>query len=208
MILVGWDIHTGVVLGRPISTSVGMAQFTLPIDAPIPKDRAKEAVLPRTEDDPPTPLTRAVWACHIMLPLRAIVELEKEGAWPKNFAKVDALHRQLLELEAQTPAYFRLENPDTRFDDNADCFWIPAVRATLPQLMSFNFMALHRPYIFTRPKSRTAALHASLNMLHAQRLHFQSLQPQQYKTSVPPVCLPITLGSTDRPQLLSVLWHF
>ncbi|KAK0626773.1 hypothetical protein B0T14DRAFT_117976 [Immersiella caudata] len=185
MILVGWDVHTGVVLGRPISTSAGMAQITLPIDAPVPKDRSKTPVRPRTEDDPPTPLTRALWAYHIMVPLRAIVELEKEGAWPKNFSKVDALHQQLLDLESQTPPYFRLENPDTRFDYHPDCYWLPAVRATLPQLMSFNFMALHRPYIFTRPKSRTAALRASLNMLHAQRLHFQSLKPQQYKTSVP-----------------------
>lgn len=184
MILVGWDVHTGVVLGRPISISVGMASPTLPVDAPIPKDRSKTPVLPRNENDPPTPLTRAIWAYHVMVPLRHIVELEKEGACPKDFSKVDALHRQLLDVESQTPPYFRLENPDTRFDDHPDCYWLPYVRATLPQLMSFNFMALHRPYIFTRPKSRTAALRASLNMLHAQRLHFQSLKPQQYKTSV------------------------
>lgn len=115
MILVGWDIHTGVVLGRPVSET-GMARITLPVDCPVPKDRSKTPVLPRAEDDPPTPLTRAIWAYHIMVPLRAIVEMEKEGAWPKNFAKVDALHQTLLDLEAQTPSYFRLENPDTRFD--------------------------------------------------------------------------------------------
>ena len=115
MILVGWDIHTGVVLGRPVSET-GMARITLPVDCPVPKDRSKTPVFPRAEDDPPTPLTRAIWAYHIMVPLRAIVEMEKEGAWPKNFAKVDALHQTLLDLEAQTPSYFRLENPDTRFD--------------------------------------------------------------------------------------------
>ncbi|KAK1760644.1 fungal-specific transcription factor domain-containing protein [Echria macrotheca] len=182
MILVGWDVHTGVVLGRPISINAGMAAPTLPIDAPIPRDRSREPVLPRGENDPPTPLTRAICAYHVMLPLREIVELEKEGPCPKDFGKVDALHRRMLEIEAKTPAFFRLDNPDTRFDDHPDCYWLPAVRATLPQLMSFNFMALHRPYIFTRPKSRTAALRASLNMLHAQRLHFQSLKPHQYKT--------------------------
>lgn len=182
MILVGWDVHTGVVLGRPISISVSMASPTLPVDAPIPKDRSRTPVLPRSENDPPTPLTRAIWAYHVMAPLREIVELEKEGACPKDFSKVDALHQRMLEIEAQTPPYFRLENPDTTFDDHPDCYWLPFVRATLPQLMSFNFMALHRPYIFTRPKSRKAALLASLNMLHAQRLHFQSLKPQQYKT--------------------------
>ncbi|KAK3944540.1 OMPdecase-domain-containing protein, partial [Diplogelasinospora grovesii] len=186
MILVGWDVHTGAVLGRPTTINYTFGgpnhQPSLPIDAPIPKCRSKTPVTTREEDGPPTPLTRALWAYQIMCPLRDILELEKEGPCPKDFSKVDQLHQRLLELEAQTPPYFRLENPDMRFDELPGCYWIPYVRATLPQLMAFNLMALHRPYIFTRRKSRTEALKASLDMLHSQRLHFQSLKPQQYKT--------------------------
>ncbi|KAK3344125.1 fungal-specific transcription factor domain-containing protein [Lasiosphaeria hispida] len=182
MILIGWDTHTGAVLGRPTTINFSAVQPTLPIDAPAPKDRSRTPVLPREEDDPPTTLTRAIWAYHVMAPLRDILELEKEGPSPKDFSKVDMLHQRLIDVDAQTPAWFRLENPDTRYDDHPDCYWLPSVRATMPQLMMFNQMALHRPYIFTRPHSRTEALKASLGMLHAQRLHFKSLQPHQYKT--------------------------
>ncbi|KAK3371551.1 fungal-specific transcription factor domain-containing protein [Lasiosphaeria ovina] len=181
MILIGWDVHTGLILGRPITISLGMTPPTLPIDAPIPKDRSKTPVLPRGENDSPTPLTRSLWAHEIMLPLREVLELEKEGPCPKDFGRVDRLHQELLDLDARTPSWFRMVNPDTRFDSLPECHWLPYVRTTLPQLMAFNFMALHRPYIFTRPESRTEALRASLRMLHAQKAHFKSLPPQQHR---------------------------
>ncbi len=181
MILVGWDIHTGIVLGRPTTIDRSINP-TLPVDALPPKDTSKTPVIARSEDDPPTPLTRALWAYETMAPLRDILDMEKEGPCPKNFVRVDQVHETLLMMEEHTPPYFRLENPDTRFDSYPECYWLPFVRATLPQLMSFNFMALHRPYIFTRAKSRTEALRASLAMLQAQRMHFHSLKPQQYKT--------------------------
>jgi hypothetical protein len=183
MILVGWDLHMGAVLGRPTTINLNsMSGPTLPVDAPIPKDRSKTPVTVRGENDPPTPLTRALWAYQIMYPLREILDLEKEGPCPKDFSKVDRLHQRLQDIDAQTPSYFRLDNPDMTYDDLPKCYWIPYCRATLPQLLSFNLMALHRPYIFTRPQSRTRALQASLDMLHAQRIHFQGLKPQQYKT--------------------------
>lgn len=184
ILLISWDLHTGIVLGRPTILSSD-AHYTMPVDAPIPKnykDRRTTPVAPRGENDPPTPLTRALWAYECMKPLRDILDLEKEGQCPKDFSKVDHIHQDLLDLEARTPAYFRIENPDTRYDDLPECYWVPLVRATLPQLMSFNFMALHRPYVFTRPHSRKEALKASFDMLRAQREHFASLSPQQYKT--------------------------
>lgn len=181
MLLLGWDLHTGVVLGRPTTVS-HTSPPTLPVDAPIPTDRSRTPVQPRGDNDPPTPLTRAIWAYTVMRPLRDIIELESEGPCPKDFSRVDAIHQQLVELEDRTPAYFRLENPDNRFDHLPECHWLPSVRASLPQLIAFNVMALHRPYIFTRAKSRTEALKSSLKALDSQKLHFQSLKPQQYKT--------------------------
>jgi hypothetical protein len=186
-ILIGWDVHTGIVLGRPISIDRSM-EPTLPVDAPIPKDRSKTPVQPRSEDDPPTPLTRALWSYKVMCVLRDVLDLEQDGPCPKSFARVDKVHEDLQRLEAETPAYFRLENPDKRFDNLPECWWLPSVRATLPQLQAFDYMALHRPYIFTRPKSRSEALKACLRMLQAQRLQFQNLKPSQYKTWVHSAC--------------------
>lgn len=184
--LVGWDLHTGVILGRPLTIDSRPdrepAVFTMPVDAPIPRDRRSTPVVARNElDDPPTPLTRALWAYRCMAPLRDILDLERDGPCPKDFSKVDEMERRLRELQDQTPPYFRLENPDERFDSLPECYWLPYVRANLPQLIQFNFMALHRPYIFTRKRSRTEALKASLEMLQVQRMHFLSLKPNHFK---------------------------
>jgi hypothetical protein len=184
MTLVMWDAHMAVVLGRPTTTNLGMAPPSLPADAPPPNDRTRNPVIPRGESDPPTPVTRAIWTYHLLAPLKDIIELEKDGPCPKNFVRVDRVHRELLDLDARTPPFLRRENPDTQWDALPECHWLPLGRIILQQLVPFELMALHRPYIFTRPKSRTEALKASLDMLHAQKLHFAALKPQMYKTWV------------------------
>ncbi|KAK4155044.1 OMPdecase-domain-containing protein [Chaetomidium leptoderma] len=181
MTLVSWDVHMASVLGRPTATNLCIAEPSLPVDAPVPKDRSTTPILPRSENDPPTPLTRLLWGYNIARPLKEILDMEKDGPCPKDFARVERLHSELLELDARTPPCLRLENPDTRFDALPECHWLPLARVVLPQVLTFELMALHRPYIFTRPRSRTEALKASLDMLHAQRLHFMALRPQMYK---------------------------
>lgn len=170
-ILMVWDVHVGIVLGRPTTIDMRLP-YTLPVDAPTPKDPSRTPVTQRKENEPPSLITRTLYVYKIIIALADIKELEKEGPCPKDFSKVDRLHEKLLDLEAQTPAYFRKQNPDTRFDDLPECFWIPLVRDQLHPLVWLNFMALHRPYIFTRPHSRTEALKASLKMLEAQRDNF------------------------------------
>ncbi|KAI1213638.1 uncharacterized protein F4807DRAFT_408538 [Annulohypoxylon truncatum] len=182
MTLLGWDLHTGAVLGRPTSVDFRLVNRSLPVDSLIPKDTRKSPIMQRGENDPPTPLTRALWSWEVMRPLRDILDLEKEGPFPKDFSKVEKIHQELLDLQARTPPPFRLQNPDTRFDELPECRWLPFVRPTLPQLISFNIMALHRPYVFTRVTSRHEALKASLDMLEAQKIYFSLLKPQQHKT--------------------------
>ncbi|KAK7920870.1 fungal specific transcription factor domain-containing protein [Apiospora marii] len=218
MILVVWDLHTGAVLGRPTSVDYRPLKRSLPIDAQIPKDRRKTPIYPRGEDDPPTPLTRALWTFEIMKPLREILDLEKEGPFPKDFSKVERIHQDLLDLQARMPAALRLDNPDTRYDDLPECWWLQMMRPTLPQTLSFNFMALHRPYIFTRASSRYEALKASLAMLEAQRYQFAALSPHQYKTfslffgtfdAIVMVASIYILFPKEHPELLSsALQHF
>ncbi|KAK4205793.1 hypothetical protein QBC40DRAFT_2238 [Triangularia verruculosa] len=187
MTLVVWDVHMAGVLGRPTTINLTAVPPSLPVDVKGDSPGASPSgelmpIVERGENEPPTPLTRALWAYHIMAPMREILELEKEGACPRDFGRVDRLHEEVVSIESKTPSFFRLENPDTRWDDKEDCYWLPLARVILPQLSSFELMALHRPYIFTRPKSRTEALKASLGMLNAQRLHFMALRPALYKT--------------------------
>ncbi|TGJ85203.1 hypothetical protein E0Z10_g3531 [Xylaria hypoxylon] len=182
LILMGWDLHTGAVLGRPTSIDHRFISRSFPIDALIPKNGKRIPLVPRTDDDPPTPLTRMIWSWQVMKTLRDIQDLEKEGPFPKDFSKVEKIHTEILDIKARTPPPFRSENPDTRFDQLPECWWVPYARAQLPQLHAFNILALHRPYVFTRAASRNAALKASLEMLESQRLQFAALDTAQHRT--------------------------
>ncbi|KJR85369.1 uncharacterized protein SPSK_08412 [Sporothrix schenckii 1099-18] len=184
MTLVSWDIQMGAILGRPITVDP-TARMTLPIDCIMPKTYAERSTMPvqaRGENDPPTPLSRAIWSFEAISPLRPILEFEKEGPCPRDFSRIDELHETIVEIESRTPPVFRVDNPDTRYDNLPGFAWLPSIRATTPQVIIFNYMALHRPYIFTRAKSRTEALKACIRMLQVQRVYFASLKPQQYKT--------------------------
>ena len=67
-----WDIHMALVLGRPATIDNRDGKPPFPIDAPIPKNRREVAPAPRTELDPPTPLSVLLWTCEISAPLVSI----------------------------------------------------------------------------------------------------------------------------------------
>lgn len=201
MLLSGWDIHTAMVLGRPAAIDDN-TELMLPVDVSITANRPATPVMPRGADDVPTPLTRAIWAYRVMKNLRQIQALEKEGSYPEDFSLVDRLDQELRQLDQNIPPYFRRRNPDKSFDSIPECYWLPAARATLLQLLSFDLMALHRPYIFTRPESRSRALEACLDMLQAQREHFESIEENQYKTFF------LFFGTFDAIVLIASIYTF
>ncbi|KAI1328051.1 hypothetical protein F5Y16DRAFT_369940 [Xylariaceae sp. FL0255] len=183
LILVSWDLHTGAVLGRPTSIDHRMVNRAPPIDAALPKNPNRlEPLIQRTSDDPPTPLARTICGWEIMKSLRDILDLEKEGPFPTDFTKVDRLQDQIIQARTRVPASLRHENPDTRFDNLPDYWWVEPARAQLTQLSAFNVVALHRPYVFTRYESRHEALKSSLEMLEAQRRQFEVLNISQHRT--------------------------
>lgn len=171
-----------MVLGRPGTVDWNQTLPTPPIDAAIPKDRSKTPVIPRDDEkDHPTPLTRILYTNQLAGPLKAIQNLEKDGPCPKDFSKVDEVHRSIRDLEDAMPPVFRLENPDTRWDDLPDMDWIQACRYYFAQLHQFSLMALHRPYVFNRKESRSEAIQASLRMLELQKMTFHGLPPDSWR---------------------------
>ncbi|KAK4167353.1 OMPdecase-domain-containing protein [Cladorrhinum sp. PSN259] len=199
MTLVVWDVHMACVLGRP--TTIGLDLIKEGIA--LPKDDRE------SESSPPTPLTRALWGYKVMAPMREILELERiqgnngggaAGLDEEFYARIEKLHLECVRLAKEMPACFRPENPDTTWDKVADCYWLPAARVLMPQIMSFELMALHRPYIFTRQESRREALKASLEMLGAQRLHFSMLKANMYKT------FSLFFGTFDAIVLLATIY--
>jgi hypothetical protein len=181
MLLSLWDIHMGVVLGRPTTIDSRDGKPTFPIDAPIPKNRREVAPAPRTDKDPPTPLTMLLWNVEIAAPLWDIFNLEKEDPRQNNIAKVEKMHTLLNQISLHCPPFFRHQNPDTTFDHLPECGWLPATRQYFRNATNFTIMALHRPYIFTNPSSRTAALKAGLEILRAQRAYFNLIRVNHYK---------------------------
>jgi hypothetical protein len=181
LILSLWDIHMALILGRPTTVDPRDGKPPFPIDAPIPKNRREVAPAPRTESDPPTPLSVLLWSCELSAPLWDIFALEKEDPHQNNFEKVEKMHVMIKQISLQCPPYFRAQNPDTSFDDHVDCHWLAKSRLTFQTNAAFTTMALHRPYIFTNSISRTEALKAGLDILRAQRAYFNYLTSTHYK---------------------------
>lgn len=176
-----WDIHMAIVLGRPTTIDPRDGKPAFPIDAPIPQNRREVAPAPRTDLDPPTPLTMLLWTAEIAAPLWDIFNLEKEDPHQNNFAKVKKMHLLINQITLHCPPYFRAENPDTTFDSHPECYWLSRARPGFQNGAAFTIMALHRPYIFTNSTSRTAALRAGLDILRAQRKIFNLLAAKDYK---------------------------
>ncbi|PMD28830.1 hypothetical protein L207DRAFT_446492 [Hyaloscypha variabilis F] len=181
MLLSLWDIHMAVVLGRPTTIDSRDGKPTFPIDAPIPVNRREIAPAPRTDSDPPTPLTMLLWNVEVAAPLWDIFNLEKEDPRQNNIARVEKMHKLLNQISMHCPPFFRHENTDTSFDHLPGCTWLPAARQYFRSTTNFTIMALHRPYIFTNPSSRTAALKAGLEILRAQRAYFDLIRVNHYK---------------------------
>ncbi|RDW88945.1 hypothetical protein BP6252_00977 [Coleophoma cylindrospora] len=181
LLLSVWDVHMALVLGRPTTIDLRDCWATFPIDAPVPKNRREVAPMPRSDSDPPTPLTALLWTAEITAPLRDILALEKEGPHPKDPSKIEKMHNQILLIGDQCPAFFRSENPDTTWDNYPDCYWLPRSRPGFANGIAFTIMALHRPYIFTNSSSRAAALNAALDILRAQQAYFGHLNAKHYK---------------------------
>ncbi|ROT42490.1 hypothetical protein SODALDRAFT_326646 [Sodiomyces alkalinus F11] len=182
MVLLMWDLHCAVVLGRPGTVDWRAPRPSLPIDAPIPKDRRRTPLSVRDEErDPPSPVTKQLASFNLMAPLVQVVELEQDGPCPKNYDKVNRAHELAQRVADEIPAYFRLENPDTRWDNHPDCWWLPGCRSYLSQSHHFNFIALHRPYVFHRRESRLVALRESIESLQNQMNAFQDMDPKSWR---------------------------
>jgi len=179
--LLSWDIHMGSVLGRTPQCDIATVSETLPVDVMPSMEGRRMPMIPRPDDSPPTPLTRAIWLFKMVRPLRDIIGLEKQGPFPKDFSHIERIQQSLQDMEAQMPAPFRLYNPDTRFDHLPECWWLSLTRPTIPMVLHFGKLALHRPYIFTRASSRLEALKASFGMLDAQQQYFSILNPSHHR---------------------------
>ena len=217
-ILALWDIHMAIILGRPATVDSRYTHLIIPIDTPFPRNRRAVAPSPRTNDDPPTPLTSLVWSMELSASLWAIYNLEREDPTKSHVPRVERMEKEIRDIARRCPPCLRSENPDTTFDSHPSCPWLPGFRTKARTDVAFAIMALHRPYIFTNSSSRTTALVASLEILQAQREYFSYLDVRQYKmfslvintfdAVVVVAAVYIMHPTENRDQLNTALQHF
>ncbi|KAF5006106.1 hypothetical protein FDECE_7478 [Fusarium decemcellulare] len=195
-----WDLNCAMVLGRPGTVDWNQVLPSPPVDAPIARDRSKTPVVPRREDDPPTPITRLLWNLQLCGPLRAIQNLENEGPYPRDSNKIDQLHQSIVELDEKMPPAFRLDNPDTRWDSQPEVHWYQATRYYFAHLHQFSKTALHRPFVFNRKESRVEAMQASLRALEIQKMTFEGLPPDSWRNFM------LFFGSFDAIVLIASVY--
>ncbi|KAK5997140.1 hypothetical protein PT974_02493 [Cladobotryum mycophilum] len=201
MLLAVWDIHMCIILGRPGSMDWKHDLPSLPTDAPTPSDRSRTPVLPRDEErDPPTPVARNLLMFKMVSTLEEVHKLEGDGSYPKEFTKVDQLHEKMLRIQDSKPAYFRLQNTDKRWDEYPNMSWIKEARYFLEHMHYFCVLALHRPYVFHREKSRELALKSSLDMLEIQRLTFAGLPSKSWRN------FHLFYGSFDAVTMIAAIY--
>ncbi|KAK7397815.1 hypothetical protein QQX98_012818 [Neonectria punicea] len=199
-LLAVWDLNCAIILGRPGTVDWNQVLPTPPIDAPILTDRSKTPVVPRDETDRPTPVTRILWNVQLAKPLQAIQNLENEAPSVKDLTKVHQLHQSILDLHDKIPSAFRLDEPNTQWDDEPDMHWLQACRFYFAQLHQFGLMALHRSYVFHRKESRAEAIQASLRMLEIQRMTYQGLPPDTWRNYM------LFFGSFDAIVLIASIY--
>jgi hypothetical protein len=176
------DVSCAVILGRPLLLDWSRPLPTPPIDVEVPPNRRHVPLVARNPTkDPPTPLTRGIFLMEIAQILRDTQILEHDGPYPKDFRKVDQLHKKIEKVQEELPAFFRMENPDTRWDTPERQLWLNDARVYFDQMINFALLALHRPYIFHRKVSRDVALQVCLGTLHSHQSVFSDLPMVSYR---------------------------
>jgi hypothetical protein len=171
---------------------------TAPTDCDIPRDRLKRVPVARTELEEPTPITERLQHVKISRRWCEIRELEDEGPIPKRPAKVKELHNFAINFRKTLPAFYRTENPDTRWDAKHQI--VPIHREMLSFLTDSFLMALHRPYVFTREQSQRQVYESSLAVLVSQERLFEYL-----RTSPTQFNIGSTFPTFDAAVLLAVV---
>lgn len=158
------------MLGHPMRITAQDAKVTLPVDKVLAPDRAVMVPTPRTQADAPTPLTTQLVNHRIAQFLLAVADIHQS---PDDKDHIQALHDEIMEFYEHLPTFLWADRPDCRFDSNPECFWLPDARESIEAAIWFSVLALHRPLIFQKTKSRMEALKAGLQIIRAKRrTHF------------------------------------
>lgn len=164
LILHLWDVHMGIVLGRPMSTRVN------PDDVPTPTPWNCSLDAPR----PPQP--RDVILCGYHTAYKYLQEIRDLESMEDSRGLVNQIHEQLLANIASLPEWARPQR-----SQESEPAWLSAALEIMTTDIYFVLFALHRPYIFASSSSRAAAVYAATRILESQARLFNQTEPLQHK---------------------------
>lgn len=160
-----------MALGRPMFIEIKNCTVSEPLDCDIPVDRLKRVPVGRSESEEPTPMTERLARYTITRRFCEIRELESQGPIPLNPEKVKELNDFGIKFRKELPSFYQFMDPDTRWDEV--CPFVPTHRYMTAYLVESFLMAVHRPYIFTRPKSQRQVYESALTILDSQDRFFE-----------------------------------
>ncbi|KAI5783025.1 fungal-specific transcription factor domain-containing protein [Pyronema domesticum] len=202
-----WDRFMSIILGRP--TLINDRHCTVP--PPLDCDLTVSPLVPRSPLDPPTSFTERLLDYELAHIINSIDEL------PTNdIAALERLHSKLEALSDLYPPALAILNRDTKHDDKIPFLAIQA------ELLKGSYhclvVGIHRPFVFTRAKSRRIIVESGTEVLRSQerlfdgtREHHHTIYTLNFFTFDPAVLIAAVLitspSSLDSHTIDTALLH-
>ncbi|KAJ6785239.1 hypothetical protein PWT90_05117 [Aphanocladium album] len=163
-----WDAHMAVVLDRPMATQLD------PESAPT-ADTGSNAKSANSDIIEMTPFNMILCGYHAAY--KFLQDIHQLSLSPHDVSdRIDAIHSAIMFNLGSIPTWAQLNHQG----HDSDHPWLPAARELLQTEAYFTLLALHRPFIFRRPKCRTQAFVAATRVLESQSRLFGLTEPRHY----------------------------
>lgn len=175
-----WDRFMGMILGRPTLIDDRHCTVTPPLDCNVPNDLTRGPPVPRGPLDPPGQSTQRLFDYRLAHIVNEIDDLQLESAKTpsRDLAGVERLQAKIYATMECYPPALAVTDRDASHDAAN-----PFLRAQAELLKCDTYsllVALHRPYIFTREKSRVEIVSAGLMALESQQALFDATREHHH----------------------------
>jgi hypothetical protein len=169
-----------MILGRPTLINDRHCNVTPPIDCNIPTDVTRSPPIPRGPLDPPSQFTQRLLDYQLAHVINEIDDLQFESGktMSHDFAGVERLHAKVQSLMECFPPSLAVFGRDTSHDAT-----FPFLRAQAELLKCSAcslIVGLHRPFVFTRQKSRIEIAKAGIAVLESQERLFEATREHHH----------------------------
>lgn len=169
-----------MILGRPTMINDRHCNATPPIDCQIPLDITELPPIPRGPLDPPNAFTERLLEYQLAGIVNEIddMEVKVDKPLPLDFSSVDLMHSKVLSFTEFFPPALAIHGRDTSYDQQ---YSFLATQCELLKSSAFCLIVgLHRPFVFTRDRSKMEVVKASLVILDSQTRVFQITKPHHH----------------------------